>query len=314
MTDHDPRSHPLDREPLHPLDELASAHVDGLADPIDVAAASGLPGFAERVTGFEQVRAELRAAGPVVDDARREAALAAALAAFDATPAVAEEPAPTVVAAAATVTPIEVAAARRGRPGRRWQLVGAAAAVAAGALALVPMLTRDQDDEPSSEVAADTFDTDAFADDASAGRSAMEESTSLASPMSAPKIGDFRDYDELAGAVKQRLAPLAATDDAAPASPTTVTSAPSTTVALPPNSGTGGDADGGSNTEMASAACPPSGNGATASDSGTAVISNGEATVDGEPYTVDVTEDETGNRTMIVRDPDSCDVVEEREL
>jgi hypothetical protein len=313
MTDHDPRSHPLDREPLHPLDELASAHVDGVADPIDVAAASGLPGFAERVAGFERVRTELRAAGPVVDDARRETALAAALAAFDASPVLADEPAPTVVAATATVTPIEVAAARRGRPGRRWQLVGAAAAVAAGALALVPLLTRDQDDEPSSEVAADAFDTDAFADDGSAGRSAMEESTPLASPSSASKIGDFRDYDELAGAVKQRLdTPLAVTDDAAPASPTTVTSAPSTTVALPPNSG--GDAGGGSNTKMASAACPPSGNGTTASDSGTAVISNGEATVDGEPYTVDVTEDETGNRTMIVRDPDSCDVVEEREL
>ncbi|MDQ2650060.1 MAG: hypothetical protein M3Z03_10960, partial [Actinomycetota bacterium] len=173
MTDPQHPSHPLDDEPLHPLDELASAHLDGAADPIDVAAASGLTGFAERVAGFDAVRGQVRAVAGPVDEVRRDSAIAAALVAFD-EQAVIDAPradAPVMAAAprvpdvapdlvrtpigATTAIPLEVAAARRGRPGRRWQLVGVAAAVAAGALALVPLLTRGADD-PQDEFAAET--------------------------------------------------------------------------------------------------------------------------------------------------------------
>jgi hypothetical protein len=77
--------------------------------------------------------------------------------------------------------------------------------------------------------------------------------------------------------------------------------------------GTGGDA---AATEQAAASCPAPPPGATTSSSGdAAVVYGGAATVDGRPYTVDVTEDDAGNRTMTVRDPDAdCHVVDERDL
>jgi hypothetical protein len=323
MNDPQHPSHPLDATALHPLDELASAHLDGAADPIDVAAASGLSGFAERLAGFEQVRSQVRGIDAPVDEARRESALAAALAAFDELAAI---DAPSAHAAATdaagsptTVIPIEVAAARRGRPGRRWQLVGVAAAVAAGALALVPMLTRDTDDG-GDQFAADAptaEDTDSLASEAARG---FDEGTGgsagdMATTMAAPKIGDFKDYDELAGAVRKELTPSPKADTP-PAAPTTTTAAPTTT--LPPNSGGDPEAMTAPAPAQTAPACAAgtgaTGGAASSGETSTSIVYGGEATVDGQPYNVEVTEDGTGQRTLTVRDPASCAVADERPL
>jgi hypothetical protein len=188
-----------------------------------------------------------------------------------------------------------------------------AAAVAAGALALVPIRTRDDRPDDATTLAAAPDARRATKGDADAAAALDAEAGAGSTLAATPKIGDFRDYDELEGAVRQRLAPTALAASPS-ASPTTVTSAPvTTTTAVAPASGTGGDA---AATEQAAASCPAPPPGATTSSSGdAAVVYGGAATVDGRPYTVDVTEDDAGNRTMTVRDPDAdCHVVDERDL
>jgi hypothetical protein len=309
---------PMDAEPLHPLDELASAHVDGVADPIDVAAGQGLPGFDDRLARFAQVRGALRAEAPV-DAERREAAIAAALAAFDAQPVIdaprAQPDEPTeVLPTAAAVTPIPIAAARRRLPGRRWQVAAvAAAAVAAGAIALVPALTSDDKPDDATTLAAPPESSRAAKDGADED---MTFETGMADRglAATPKLGDFKDFDELEGAVRQRLAPAPRATAASPAPTTSAPPSTTTTVSSTAEGTTGG---GGAAADTAPATCstpPPSGT-TSSNTTETSVAYGGEATVDGKPYTVDVTEDQAGQRTMTVRDPESdCHVVEQRDL
>ena len=97
--------------------------------PPDVAAGSGLPGFTERMTRFEQIRAGLRADGPPVDGGRREhghrggAGRVRPATGDRRTPGVPDDA--TAAAAAVTadgVVPIEVAGPARGFPAGagRW--------------------------------------------------------------------------------------------------------------------------------------------------------------------------------------------------
>jgi hypothetical protein len=203
MTDpHDPR-HATDE--LDPLDELASAHLDGHTTPDEAARVDGDPDLSARVARLEAARAAVRAV-PVepADATRRDAALAAALEAFDA----AAPPAP--VRAPASVTPL----ASRWRASRRTlQLAGIAAAVALLALA-VPLLGRldDGSDDDQSNEAATALEEREGDDGSSAADSAAPEDAAAGAPstttMAARALADlgaFADIDELADAVRARL-------------------------------------------------------------------------------------------------------------
>ncbi len=124
----------------HDLDELASAHLDGVTTPEEAARVEADPDLRARVDALREVRDQLRAAaaadGPI-DAARRDAAITAALAQVD-DPLLAD------------VTPIAEARRRRGRAAR-W--VAAAAVLALGAARIVPSMF-DTDDSGSEDVAA----------------------------------------------------------------------------------------------------------------------------------------------------------------
>jgi hypothetical protein len=110
-------------DPLGPHldDERLSALLDGMAEPSDAAHADRCPECATRLVGWRQTRQLVAVRPAVVPEDRREAAIRAALAAFDAT----EEEDGT--------GPIDLAAARR----RRLQSIGAGRAAAAAAAAVV---------------------------------------------------------------------------------------------------------------------------------------------------------------------------------
>lgn len=217
MTDpHDPR---LPTDELDPLDELASAHLDGQTTPEEAARVDADPDLVARVARLAAARAVVRAA-PVEPPgaARRDALLTAALEAFDAAAA--------PVGATAPVTPI----VSRWRATRRtFQLAGIAAAVALLALA-VPLLGRldsgtegDRSDEAAtalSEREAGSAADSAAPEDATAG---ADSTTTFAVP--APvDLGGFADLDELAAAVR---AHLPATDQtSSPEAATTYTPLP----------------------------------------------------------------------------------------
>lgn len=131
--------------PYDPLDELASAHLDGLTSVEEARRIEGDPALLDRVARLEAARDAVRLADVPVDPERRERAIAAALA---------------VVAGAATapVTSLAEVRARRGPP--VWiRVVGAAAAVAL-AVILIPRLARDGHD-PTTTAAAPSAADDA---------------------------------------------------------------------------------------------------------------------------------------------------------
>jgi hypothetical protein len=63
---------------LDPRDELASAHLDGATTPDEAAQVAGDEDLEARVAAFAASREAVRAVGGPVDEARREAAIAAA--------------------------------------------------------------------------------------------------------------------------------------------------------------------------------------------------------------------------------------------
>lgn len=203
MTDpHDPL-HPADE--LDPLDELASAHLDRHTTPDEAARIEREPGLSARVARLAAARTAVRAA-PVepAGAARREAALAAALEAFDA----AAPPAP-------VTTPADVAplASRWRAPRRSVQLAGIAAAVALLALA-VPLLGRldsGSDENQSREASTALEAPDAASEGSAADRAAPEDaaagadSTTTMAAMAPPDLGSFSGLDELTDAVRARL-------------------------------------------------------------------------------------------------------------
>lgn len=140
-----------------PLDDLASAHLDGATTPEEAARVQAEPELGARVEALRAVRTALAATAPA-DGGRREQAIAAALTAYD------DE---------RTVTPLTAVVSRRRGPAQRsWRVVGAAAAAAA-LVALVPL------------VASLSSKSDDSADTAASKSSTMEDSPTAQLPSAA---------------------------------------------------------------------------------------------------------------------------------
>lgn len=288
---------------LHPLDELASAHLDGVADSAALARVQDGPDFAARLDRLTRARAALRSPGDEVDLTRRDVTIAAALAAFD------DRAGWTTNGPPAAISSFEVAEARRRRVPPGWRAAGIAAAIVAGAIAAVPVLTMN-DGRPSQELATDvdrseaaTADRTTADDGPSSAYAAGDDALTSALPApTVPALGEFATYDELADGVRTQLAPQgsAARGGPAPGSTTTI---------VPPAAD--GSAGGGTSEEMVATPlgddCPP--------PNDDPVIYAGDATVEGQSVTVEVVDDPDGGRTMEVRDPvGNCDVVDSRKL
>ena len=204
--------------------ELASAYLDGELDTADRAAAAGDPEVVALVESYRRVRALLGHVEPVVDSTRT-AALAAALAEFDARQS-APDLAPAT--AAATVTSLS---SRRMRAYRVLTGVAAAAIVSVVAVAALNS-SRDNDDAtsaieasagtevlPDLKVAAPALapaDTAVAADSAAgSAETPAYESTTIA----LPEI-------ETADALREYAAAIANRTLAAPTAPPEATAAP----------------------------------------------------------------------------------------
>jgi hypothetical protein len=189
----------------HDLDELASAQLDGTTSPEEAALLADDPALRTQVEArVEELRAVRQALAepPAVDPARRDAAIAAALVAFD------DEGSQATVGA--TVTPL---APRRGLSPRAVRALSAAAVVLLLAL-LVPLLANiERDDDTASfdstgaaiESEGGSTGGDNAAEDQGASPEA-EEAAPGASPTSAGAvairdIGSYDDLDALAAAV-----------------------------------------------------------------------------------------------------------------
>lgn len=200
-----------------PLDDLATAIVDGTATPTERAGA-GQPAVAERVAAHRRVAERLAVGPPPPTDARREQSIAAALAAFDgAVVGAGPDPAPDRADRAdqQAVTALHGRRVNRSTQ-RRW--LAAAAAVAAVAIA-IPALssTGDDDDrETAADAAASAEDSAAEADADAAPDDEGEAATALEA---APGAGG--DGAESGGATTQ------GDDEADPSPDTTAAESPS---------------------------------------------------------------------------------------
>lgn len=134
-----------DPSPLDDRDALASSYLDGLATLAQTAEIEANPELVARVRALQRVRSAVISV-PGIDAARRDEAIAAALAAYDED----EDVAP--------VSPLVGASQRRRAPSPRpWRVLGAAAAIAA-VVALVPLvasLTSSSPDDDRIELAGD---------------------------------------------------------------------------------------------------------------------------------------------------------------
>jgi len=177
-----------------PLDELASAHLDGLTTPDEAATVAADPDLSSRVDRFAAARELLQSTAPAIDPDRRTEAIAAALAAFD------ERQRDLGATAAAPAPVIDLAARRRTR--RTLQLVGAAAAVVLAALAIPFVDQLDSGSKRGSDVAAPTS-KDLAATEAADAAGAV--TTTVAPGASLPALGSFADLPHLAEAVRTQI-------------------------------------------------------------------------------------------------------------
>jgi hypothetical protein len=169
----------------HDLDELASAHLDGTTTPDEAARIAADPELQARVRALQAARDAVRAPVPADPD-RREAALAAALAAFDQDAI--RRPADRRVVPHSSRTTLRV--------------LGAAAVVALLAL-LIPVLgTGGDDDETATGDSAE--DASSGADDAGAEAGAGLDPTSTTTPAGAnpQQLGTYPSIDELLRAIE----------------------------------------------------------------------------------------------------------------
>lgn len=193
-----------------PLDDLASAHLDGQTTGEEAARITADPVLSARVARLAAVRAALqRTATEAVDPAERETAIAAAMAALD-------------DGRVGTVTPLAT------RPRRSWwtdnralRLAAAAAAVVLLALA-APLLGR-LDSDPDEDVAS--VESEAGVDEAAPGAGSagatLEAAEDAAGAFSTTdELGSFDDLPALTAEVRARIASDGATSTrAAPAVP-----------------------------------------------------------------------------------------------
>jgi hypothetical protein len=173
------------------FDELASAHLDGATTPAEAARVAADPALQARVEQLRRVRAAM-AQLPAADPSHRDAAIAAALAAF--TDADADAP-----ASSAPVSSLATGSGRRGPSPTVIRVLGAAAAVALLAL-LVPVLGRlapsDDDDSASFDATGDAIEGGVTSD---AEDSAV--TTSSADRSDEVDLGTFEDLTALVAAV-----------------------------------------------------------------------------------------------------------------
>lgn len=252
-----------------PLTELASAHLDGETSPEEDARLLADPAATARLDRLAATREAIRSELPAVAEERRDAAIQAALAAYDAS-------------GHSVVTPITAAASRRG-PTRTLALVGAAAALALLAL-LVPLLGR-LDDGSRDQVAGPEAASDALRAGDSAGgtgsdggASTLEDPVSegaFAPPASSSDLGSFDDLPSLTDAVRAELA------------------APESTQAPASSGGNGGGTP----------ICPDD------PDADGVVVYRALAVLDGRAVVAYVREDPDGGRTLVVLDRQDCSAV-----
>jgi hypothetical protein len=155
--DHPPRpTDPGAETPLAPLDEQASALVDGLLDDARAAGARRSPDVAARAAAMDAARASLRDVPPA-DPSARDRALAAALAAFDEDAGGAVDQTHTAPSGPRTSV-ADIGAHRRGRDATgRW--VGAAAAAVLLVGVLIAGLVGSSSDQDTSDNATAALDT-----------------------------------------------------------------------------------------------------------------------------------------------------------
>ena len=195
-----------------PLDELASAHLDGATTPEEAALVETDPELQARVEALGAVRSAL-AVAPLVDDERREQAIAAALAAYD-------EQNDTTVPAPSVGSLTPLADRRRGPSPHAWRIIGAAAAVAALA-ALVPLLaslsSRSDNSTASLATAGRDEDTDAQVPSAAAESDVSTSATTPTAPAYLD-LGTFENDDALVQEIRDTpiAAGAAETNDVVP--------------------------------------------------------------------------------------------------
>ncbi|MEX2294124.1 MAG: hypothetical protein WD691_10100 [Acidimicrobiales bacterium] len=267
MTDHDQR-----------LDDLASAYLDGeLSD--EERAREVDEAVLERVDRLRVARDALVGERVVVDPARRDRAITAALEAFDAGAVDADSQ-----GRGGEVVAMERVATRHSAR-RAAQLTAIAAAVAMIALA-VPFLGDLDSGSDQTVMSAPTESADqrVLADGApSAG--AAPESLAVAPSDEMADLGSFNEVADLATAVRARLDGAAADVE---------------------TSSGGSGAGGGNGKELEICA-------AERSDLDTVVLA-ALAELDGRPVLVLVRDAEGGGRTLLALDLESCAVVASQEL
>lgn len=272
-------------DPDH-LDELASAHLDGTASPEEAAQVAADPALQARVEDLRAVRAAVGALPPV-DPARRDTAIAAALAAFEEGASGAEAHGP-----AATVTPLATVATRRGPSPRALRVVGVAAAIVLLA-ALVPLLgqlgssddataSRDQAFEETGSSTGD--DATSGVESAPAAGSAVPEETSTSAAALPTDLGRFDDLAALVAAVDARASQE-------------IGDAPTSVEA-------GGNSGDGCLSERST----------QARANGARTIATAIATIDGDDVVALIVTDANGGRTLQVFLTDTCTLLAERAL
>jgi hypothetical protein len=316
MSPDDPRRPPTDDPaagPPRPRDELASALLDGELTPAEADAARDLPDVVARAAEMEAVRAVIRAA-PSPDVAARDRAVAAALAAYDASAASTAHAPGSGAAAADHQAVTELAAHRRHRGGAlrrrppRWLGAAAIAAVVlAGAASLAVFSSGDGADDDASGSAATleaapssrppgegdraAADGDGTADERAADAQSGEAGETTTFDQTTTELGDlgaFLSADELVDGLRPVTS---GADDAEAAAPR----AESTTSA---------DVLG-----RLRASCPAAGLPAPLVDPAVTPRLHGDAVVDGRDVEVWVIDTAVGTRIVAL---DACTVVVDR--
>lgn len=254
-------------DPQQELDELASAHLDGLTTAEEAARVASDPALQARVAELARVRTAVAHVAPPVDDPEREAAIAAALDAFD------ED------RAAAAVVPI--ARGRRWAPSRALRYAAIAAAVVLAAL-VVPLLSNldsGEDDQAATvEETGAAIGDDGAEDlaDRAGGEAPTAGSADAFSSLADGDLGAFAEHAELEEAVRARVAAVGSS----PA----VEAAPTTTVPTGTLEGSCSDR------------APGDG----------VVVLEATATLAGRPVIVVVVDRAEGQTVLSVYDPTSC--------
>lgn len=280
-----------------PLEELASAQLDGATSPEEAAQVAADPELVARVERLARVREALQASEARVaarssstDEGRREVGIAAALAAFDDEGRAARIPSTTTVAAARR----PAWDARRTR-----QLIGVAAAVILLALAvpLIGGLGGDSDDEQSAtaldatesggDAASEASEPMMGSDEDAAGDVFQETGAAVL-----PRLGSFDDLSQLTGAVQEQL-------DAVPEG------GAGTGGAEPSTTSTSASSADQETTAMAAVPCAAAGSGAT---------HRFLADLGGQQVVVLVTEQPGGTLAVTVLDAIGCAVVGRADL